>query len=89
MDDWECCWYHPPLRLVLMVYVDDLEMSGPESNLAEGWKKIQKHLVLDLPTSWGAYLGCDHVEVEVDREDPFWKNIFTASAQHILLKAGE
>ena len=31
--DWDCCFMHPKLRLVLSVYVDDFKLSGPLENL--------------------------------------------------------
>ena len=34
------CYWHPRLKLLLVVYVDDFKMGGCAKNLAEGWKLI-------------------------------------------------
>ena len=47
VDEWECCWYHPELNLILMVYVDDFKMAGPSDNIKKGWQLIEKHIKLD------------------------------------------
>jgi hypothetical protein len=52
---------HARLNLLLAVYVDDFKMSGPASNLAEGWKLISQHIKLEKPSPLGRYLGCQHV----------------------------
>ncbi len=30
-------YYHAKLNLLLVVYVDDLKLAGPEANLSKGW----------------------------------------------------
>ena len=37
---WQSIFYHAKLDLLLVVYVDDFKMAGPEANSAEGWKRI-------------------------------------------------
>ena len=35
-DIWKSVFYHPELKLLLVVYVDDFKMAGPSSNLRMG-----------------------------------------------------
>ncbi|CAE7251810.1 unnamed protein product, partial [Symbiodinium natans] len=37
---WPSVFFHPTLRLLLAVYVDDFKMAGPKENLAKGWELI-------------------------------------------------
>ena len=64
---WRSCYFHPTLRLLLIIYVDDFKLSGPTGNLKEGWRLIQepspevpKGIEIDPPTKVGRYLGCEH-----------------------------
>ena len=66
--DWDCCFMHPELQLVLSVYVDDFKLSGPANNLKKGWDLIRKHLALDPPTPMEKYLGCGHVDIQPNEE---------------------
>ena len=59
-DEWKSVYWHPKLRLMLVVYVDDFRMAGPKENLLEGWNLIKKNIRLDPPEPCGKYLGCIH-----------------------------
>ena len=48
----------------MVVYVDDFKLSGPASNLAEGWSLIRKHIKTDEPHQIGLFLGCQHTVFE-------------------------
>ena len=41
IPDWECCYTHRGLGLVLSVYVDDFKMAGKTENLARGWETMK------------------------------------------------
>ena len=60
IPEWECCYHHKKLELVLSVYVDDFSIAGPRESLKAGWKTIQKHIVLDPPVTSNNYLGYEH-----------------------------
>ena len=62
IPNWPSCFWHPELKLLLVIYVDDFKLSGPRENLAEGWKRIRSSLKLEDPSPLGLYLGCKHVE---------------------------
>ena len=57
---WEQCFYHPGLKLFLIIYVDDFKLVGPKQNLKEGWALLSEEIKLDQPTTLQRYLGCDH-----------------------------
>ena len=58
--NWPSCYFHAKLKLLLVVYVDDLKMPGPQVNMAGGWKLTQSRLNLGDPAPSNCYLGCMH-----------------------------
>jgi hypothetical protein len=60
VSQWRSCYYHKALRLFLVVYADDFKMSGPQGNLAKGWKLVRQHVKTDEPLPLDKYLGCEH-----------------------------
>ena len=68
---WQSIFYHAELDLLLVVYVDDFTMARPQTNLAEGWKRISSVIDMDPPEPCGRYFGCHHFEetgVKLPRE---------------------
>ena len=61
-EEWQSCYFHPTLKLYLVVYVDDFKLSGPKENLSKGWSLIRKGLDIEPPVPIGVYLGCSHEE---------------------------
>ena len=57
IPDWESCYLHRKLRLVLLVYVDDFKMAGDKNSLKAGWALIRKEIRMDDPTPTGKF--CD------------------------------
>ena len=53
-------FFHPTLKLLLAVYVDDFKMSGPTDSMKKGWELISSKIDMDSPTPMGRYLGCEH-----------------------------
>ena len=51
-------YYYAKLNLLLVVYVDDLKLAGPEGNLAKGWTMLRSLLNIEPETDLGMYLGC-------------------------------
>ena len=79
---WPSMFWHPRLRLLLGVYVDDFKMSGPSENLDAGWKLIASQIDMDTPEDAGRYLGCEHVfhnDVKLDKSDHPFAHVFDAS----------
>ena len=62
IPNWPSCFWHPELRLLLVIYVDDFKLAGPSENLAAGWNLIRQGLDMDPPDKLGLFLGCKHEE---------------------------
>jgi hypothetical protein len=60
VDPWRSCFWHPRLKLFLVVYVDDFKLAGPKECLEEGWALIRQGIKTDIPHDVGLYLGCIH-----------------------------
>ena len=60
VPDWRSVFWHPVLKLLLAVYVDDFKMSGPKDSLTKGWKLIRDGIKTDDPALVGKDLGCYH-----------------------------
>ena len=60
--NWPSSCFNKELTLKLMVYVDDFKLAGPEANMAEGWRLIQKAVDMETPQPIGHFLGCTHEE---------------------------
>ena len=43
-EEWPSVYTHEKLQLVLVVYVDDFKMAGPQKNLAQGWSMLRTRL---------------------------------------------
>ena len=56
--DWPSMCYYSKLNLLLVVYVDDFKMSGPEGNLAKRWSMLRSLLNIEPETDLGMRLGC-------------------------------
>ena len=61
IEGWGSLYWHPRLKLLLMVYVDDFKLSGPKANMAEGWTLLRKGIDTEEPTPVGRCLGCNHI----------------------------
>ena len=40
-EDWRSVFWHPKLKLMLVVYVDDFKLAGPKENLSTGWELLR------------------------------------------------
>jgi hypothetical protein len=57
---WPSCFYHPSLKLFLVIYVDDFKLAGPERNMKMGWLMLRAGLSIEAEEPAGMYLGCSH-----------------------------
>ena len=79
---WPSMFWHPRLKLLLGVYVDDFKMSGPSENIDAGWKLIASQIDMDTPEDAGRYLGCEHIfkfDVKLNKSDHPFAHVFDAS----------
>ena len=67
--EWPSTYYHKETKLLLVVYVDDLKMAGPESSMKQGWAMLCSKLDLEPETDLGLYLGCQLVRGETKLKD--------------------
>ena len=67
--EWPSTYYHKEMELLLVVYVDDLKMAGPESKMKLGWQKLRSKLDLEPETELGLYLGCQLVRGQTKLKD--------------------
>ena len=56
-EEWPSMYFHKKLQLLLVIYVDDLKLAGPEENLAKGWEMLRSKLNIEPETDLGLYLG--------------------------------
>ena len=59
-EGWPSVFFHPELKFLLVVYVDDFKMSGPKESMSKGWELVGSRIDMDVPTDIGRYL--DHVQ---------------------------
>ena len=57
-EEWPSMYYHEALKLLLVVYVDDLKLAGPTENMSKGWSMLRTGLRIEPETDLGQYLGC-------------------------------
>ena len=81
-EGWPSVFYHPKLRLLLVVYVDDFKMSGPKESMQKGWELIGSKIDMNTPTEANRYLGCDHIlqtNVKLKKSDHPFAHLFDKS----------
>ena len=44
---WPCVYWNDRLKLLLIIYVDDMKLSGPEKNMKEAWEAIGRNITLE------------------------------------------
>ena len=89
-EGWPSVFFHPVLKLLLVVYVDDFKMSGPKESMKKGWELIGSKIDMDTPTEANRYLGCDHVvsqNVKLDKTDHPFAHLFDKSMPDPAAKA--
>ena len=59
-NTWKSTYWHKAMKMLLVVYVDDFRMSGPEGNFPKAWETIRRHIKTSDPQKSGKFLGCDH-----------------------------
>jgi hypothetical protein len=57
-EEWPSMYLHKEIKLLLVIYANDLKMAGPKENLAKGWAMLRSKLKIEPETGLGLYLGC-------------------------------
>ena len=55
-----CFWFREQ-RLFMIVYVDDLLLSGPAAEHDKFWAKLGPHVSIDPPEDFDRFLGRHHL----------------------------
>ena len=84
--EWPSTYYHKEMELLLVVYVDDLKMAGPITNMKKGWDMLRSRLDLEPETELGLYLGCQLVRGETKLKDG--TKVSTITYMPVLLLPG-
>ena len=58
VDNRRPCFWHPNLRALMVVYVDDIKIAGPEKGCQEIWRRLGERIVLEDPAPPGRFLCC-------------------------------
>ena len=61
------CFWFPDLKLFMIVYVDDLLLSGPEAHHEKLWKTLGEQVNLEPAEDLDRYLGRHHSKTSFDR----------------------
>eukprot|EP00435_Cladocopium_sp_Y103_P061888 s184_g23.t1 len=83
-EEWPSMYFHPELKLLLVIYVDDLKLAGPEENLAKGWELLRSVLRIEPETDLGLYLGCVLSKGESKLHDGTKVKTFTYNMEGLL-----
>ncbi len=63
--EWPSMFWHPELRLLLSIYVDDFKIAGPKENLAKGWALLRQGIDMEDPATPTLYLRCEQSTHEI------------------------
>ena len=48
-ESWPCAFFHPITKMLLIVYVDDMKLSGPKEHMAKTREDLGKNIKLEVP----------------------------------------
>ena len=67
---WERFFYHDTYKVASSVYMDNFKMAGTDDGMKVARKALTgpDKLVLDPPTSFGPYLGCEQIAITITRK---------------------
>ena len=68
-ENWPCVFYNYETNMLLIVYVDDMKLAGPNDKMEQTWKDLGKRIKLEIPrgdsqeekpdgSSQMTFLGC-------------------------------
>ena len=56
--EWPSMYYHKELKLLLVIYLDDLKLAGASQNFTKGRELLRSKLRMEPKADLGLYLGC-------------------------------
>ena len=87
--EWPSVYYHKELELLLIIYVDDFKLAGPEENLAKGWALLRTKLTIGPEGPLGMYLGCNQQRESMTLYDGGTANIVIYDMESFLMQCIE
>ena len=57
--EWPSMYFHHELKLLLIIYVDDFKLAGPEKNIDAGWALLRSKLNIGPEGPLAMFLGCN------------------------------
>ncbi len=57
--EWPSMYFHHELKLLLIIYVDDFKLAGPEKNIDAGWALLRTKLNIGPEGPLAMFLGCN------------------------------
>ena len=69
VPNWRSVFWHPILQTLLVVYVDDFKLAGPQECLERAWTEIRDKITITDPGPVRHFLGCDQAEDVHKRDD--------------------
>ena len=85
--EWPSTYYHKGMDLLLVVYVDDLKMAGPQTNMKKGWDLLRSKLDLEPETDLGLCLGCQLVRGSTKLKDGTTVSTITYDMESFLAQS--
>lgn len=84
VETWPSCYYHSKWQLLLTVYVDDFNMSGPEKCTDVAWQSIHTYIEMEDPAESKLYLGCKHTCYEHQCKAALVRNTLYAMKDYLI-----
>ena len=75
------CYFFPSDRLLLIVYVDDLMLSGPAEHHQAFWAALAREVSLEAPEDLDQFLGRHHYFTACRRLDYDLREDFESSIE--------
>ena len=72
IEDWKSCFWHPTYKMLLVLYVDDFKLAGPQEHMTTVWKLIRENILMGEPQMLNHFLGCTHEDALRKLETANW-----------------
>ncbi len=87
--EWPSFYFDKGLSLLLIIYVDDFKLAGPEEKLEKGWALLRTKLTIGPEGPLGMYLGCNQQRESMTLYDGGTANIVIYDMESFLMQCIE
>ncbi len=87
--EWPSVYWPKELTLLLIIYVDDFKLAGPEENSSKGWALLRTKLNIGPEGPLGMYLGCNQKRESMTLYDGATANIVIYDMESFLAQCVE